>query len=500
MKSVIKVGIFATICLVVLGLLIWKIEDFNPFAQKKGQRLDAVFKTVAGLDDKASVRIAGVKVGHVDGVGLDKTGSLARITLALDKKQNLTVGTTASIANLGLLGEKYVELVPGPPGAPPLPPDAILIGKTPVSFDDAIAKIDEIGGSIQKVTGQLAGGDLGGNLNNLIRDIQLTSTELRAMISENRANLSSTVGHFDEVGAVLSRELPRIANETNRALDQVSQLLAENRGKVSDTTANLKELTAKLQVSADNLNQISGKIASGQGTIGKLVTDEKAYNSVLSTLDSIKGGVENLSGTLGAINKFKIDLGVQGYYLANAKPDINGEKQSSLTSFSVDIDPQDNKHLYRLGLVSSPQGKLRDKTQTFVITGPNGIPQTTTLHTLTEEQTTTGTGLLGYKGPYGSRLWGGVIEGTGGAQIEYPLPVLDRRLIMSLEAFDFNRPNNQSAHLRLMGRYNLNQNLYLLGGYDDPLENHAFFLGGGLKWSDENIKYLLGTLGGLAGK
>src|SRR6185312_10739650 len=498
MKSVIKVGIFATICLVVLGLLIWKIEDFNPFAQKKGQRHDAVFKTVAGLDDKASVRIAGVKVGHVDGVGLQ--GALARITLALDKKQKLTVGTTAAIANLGLLGEKYVELVPGPPDAPPLPPDAVLIGKTPVSFDDAIAKIDEIGGSIQKVTGQLAGGDLGGNLNNLIRDIQLTSTELRAMISENRANLSSTVQRFDEVGAILGRELPRLAGQTNRALDQISQLLAENRGNVSDTTTHLKELTAKLQVSADNLNQISGKIASGQGTIGKLVTDEKAYNSVISTLDSIKGGVENLSGTLGAINKFKIDLGVQGYYLANSKRDINGEKQSSLSSFSVDIDPQDKKHLYRLGLVSSPDGKLRDKTQTFVITGPNGIPQTTTLHTLTQEQTTTATGLFGYKGPYGSRLWGGVIEGTGGAQVEYPLPVLDRRLIMSFEAFNFNRPNDKAAHLRLMGRYNLNENLYLLGGYDDPLENHAFFLGGGIKWSDENIKYLLGTLGGLAGK
>ena len=48
MKSVIKVGIFATICLVVLALLIWKIKDLNPF-QVKGQRVDAVFRTVAGL-------------------------------------------------------------------------------------------------------------------------------------------------------------------------------------------------------------------------------------------------------------------------------------------------------------------------------------------------------------------------------------------------------------------------------------------------------------------
>src|SRR5258708_5590017 len=236
MKSVIKVGIFATICLIVLGLLIWKIEDFNPF-EKKGQRIDAVFRTVAGLDDKASVRIAGVKVGHVDGVGLQ--GSQARITLALDKKHKLTVGTSATIANLGLLGEKYVELIPGPPDAPPLPPDAVL--------------------------------------------------------------------------------------------------------------------TTKLQPSADNLNRISGKVVSGQGTIGKLVNDEKAYNDVISTLDSIKGGVDTLSGTLGAINKFKIDLDLQAYYLTQREK-VAGESQNALNSFKIDIDPEDKKHLYRVGLVSSPEG------------------------------------------------------------------------------------------------------------------------------------------------
>lgn len=113
MKSLIKVGVFATVCLIILAVLIWKIEDLNPFSVE-GQRLDAVFPSVAGLDDKASVRVAGVRVGRVDGVGLD--GTRARITLALDKPLSLTQGTTARIANLGLLGEKYVELVPGPPG------------------------------------------------------------------------------------------------------------------------------------------------------------------------------------------------------------------------------------------------------------------------------------------------------------------------------------------------------------------------------------------------
>src|SRR5690348_114473 len=100
MSQAIKVGIFATICLVILAVLIWKIEDINPFHQK-GERIDAIFDTVAGLDDKASVRVAGVKIGKVDGIGL--TGEKARVSMLLEHPIPLTQGTRARIANMGLL-------------------------------------------------------------------------------------------------------------------------------------------------------------------------------------------------------------------------------------------------------------------------------------------------------------------------------------------------------------------------------------------------------------
>lgn len=489
MKSLVKVGVFATLCFIVLAVLIWQIEDLNPF-RVQGQRLDAVFKSVAGLDDKASVRIAGVRVGRVDGVGLE--GRQARITLALDKPLPLTQGTTARIASLGMLGEKYVELVPGPPNAPPLPPNAVLIGTTPPGFDEAIEKINNIGSSIQQLTGSLAGQDIGGNMNRLFEDIRLTSAEIRALIAENRANVGSTVRNFDQVSATLARELPRLADQMNRALDQISVVVAENRGDLRGSMGNIRELTEKLQTSADNLNKISGTIASGQGTLGKLINDEEAYNEVISTLDSIQGGVETLSGTLGAVNKFKIDLDMQGFYLENP--------EESQTSFRVDIDPQDQKHLYRAGIVSSPYGKRREKTETVTVTGPDGIPVTTTTTKLTTDKSYSATALFGFKAPYDARLFAGIIEGTGGAQVDYPLPVFDRRLLVSFEAFDFNRPNDLSPRLRLTGRYQFHPNLYLIGGYDDPLENESFFLGGGIRWNDENIKYLLGLAGGALGR
>jgi phospholipid/cholesterol/gamma-HCH transport system substrate-binding protein len=490
MKSLVKVGVFATLCLIVLAALIWKVEDLHFGA--KGQRLHAVFDSVAGLDNKASVRIAGVRVGEVDGVGL--LGSRARISFSFDKPIPLTVGTTARIANLGLLGEKYVEIIPGPPNAPPLPEGATLAGTTPPSIDDAMAKINDIGTSIQKVTGQLAGGDLGGGINRLLADIQLTSAEIRALVAENRAGVGASVRNIDLLTATLARELPRLAAQTQAALDQISALVQENRGNVSASMGNIRELTAKLQTSADNLNAISGKIASGQGTIGKLVNDDKAYNEVVSTLDSIQSGVQNLSESFGGLQKFKIDLDMSSAYLPS-RSDDDSANGSSLSAFRLDIDPQDDKHLYRVGVVSSPDGRHREKTQTTTVTSPSGITTTTVVNTQTQEQSYGVTGLLGYKGPRDLRLYAGLIEGTGGAQIEYPLPVLDKRLLLSFEAFDFSRPNDERAHLRLSGRYRFAPNLYLLGGYDDILEHHSLFIGGGVRWTDENIRKLFGLAG-----
>ncbi len=499
MSNVIKVGAFSTLCLIIIAVLIWQIEDLNPFAEG-GRTLDAKFASVAGLDEKAPVRVAGVRVGQVDSIVLE--GREARVRLVLDQPLDLPQGTIARIASLGLLGDKYVELVPGPTGGPPLPEGAVLPGTAPPSFDETMAKLNEIGDSIQRVTGSIGGADIGGAINRLVTDIELTSREIRLLVAENRATVGSAVRNFDRVGATLSRELPRLADQMSRSLDQISTLVEENRGNIGESFENVRELTTTLQTSADNLNDISGRIARGEGTLGKLVNSDEAYNEVVSTLDSIQGGVENLSGALGGLNKFKIDLDLQGYLLSDGGGDDEQgpglDEGESLTAFRLDIDPQDGKRLYRAGLSSTPRGDRHEQEQTITVTGPDGVPQTTTINTLTYERRYVLTGLFGYQGLGDLRLWAGLIEDSGGAQVEYPM--LDRRLWLSLEAFDFSRPQDLAPHLRLMGRYQFHPNLARVGGLDDPLEDEAVFLGGGIRWSDENIRYLLGLAGSGLGR
>src|SRR5512143_3164994 len=198
MAQAVKVGIFMTVALVLLGWLILRVENWNPFGAR-GRRVDALFDSIEGLDDKAAVRVAGVRVGRVDGIRLD--GTRARVTLLLETDVALTQGAEAAIANLGLLGDKYVQLEPGPAGAPPLPAGAVLPGRAPVSLDKALAKLEQIGDS---VGGFFAGGAGGGNLGGLVDSIQRTADELRAVIAENRRAFGGTVANFERFSATLA--------------------------------------------------------------------------------------------------------------------------------------------------------------------------------------------------------------------------------------------------------------------------------------------------------
>lgn len=490
-SQTVKVGIFMTACLVILGWLILRVEDWKLWGPK-GVRVDAVFDSVVGLDDKAAVRLAGVRVGRVDGISLE--GRKARVSLLLDQPIAFVEGSYAAIANQGLLGDKFVELRLGPEGAPLLPPGTVLAGKTPVSFDDAMAKIEEIGTSVQDFLGGGKGGKgglgAGGGFSTLIDSIQATSDELRALIAENRSNLSGTVANFERFSETLARELPRITAQIARVLEQVDSVLAENRGNLKDSMANIRQLTSQVQTSVDNLNAITTKIASGEGTIGKLVNSPEAHDQLMSALGSVEKGVDALGSTLNRVNELKLDLGLEGAYLS--------EVEDWRSAFRLDLLPHGDAsdRYYRVELVSDPRGRISQKREIVTVTLPDGSTATTTTDRLTSEtRRNNWSALFGF--PFAEKrgsLWVGILENTAGVQVDYSF--FEKRAMLSLEAFDFGREMDLDPHLRLTGQWNFYRHLYLKGGYDDPLveQFRSPFVGVGIRWSDDDLKYLMGAV------
>lgn len=483
MTQALKVGIFGVIALVVLGYLILQVEQWSPFAPE-GVRYQAAFDSVAGLDDKASVRIAGVVVGRVDGVGLSDGRAL--VSLLLEGPLELREGATASIANLGILGDKFIVLDPGPVGAPGLAPGAVLPGSSPVSFDDALAKLDGLAGSLQDSFAALGGGDQESAIRRLLDSLEATSEQIGLLVADNRGQISTTVGHFADVSSTLSRELPRLAEQMERVLGEIEGVVGDNRGDLRETMGQVRDATDGISLSIDNLNEITGRLARGEGTVGKLLTSEETHDQLMSTMGTIESGVKELSDTLGRVRKLRLDLGFDSYWL-----DELGEAR---TAFTVDIDPQSNDRSYHLGLVDDPRGRVKVNTDVTTVTLPDGSIETTTVRRVNTEEKSTVDAQFGFRFGRAARFRTGLFQSTAGMGVDWQ-PIEDR-FSLSLEAYDFGREEDLDPHLRLIGRWRLHPNFFVQGGYDDFLEGDrdSIFIGGGLRWSDDELKYLLGSV------
>src|SRR3954447_1724163 len=158
MSSAAKVGIFMLIILAILGYFALKIEDVKIGRGGGTKTVTAVFDSVAGLDNKSSVRVAGVRVGKVKDVRLRPDGK-AEVELEVDKDVQLHGNAFARVANLGLLGEKYVEIVPGTPNAPVIPDEhqVVLRDSEPASMDDVTNQVSAIATDVKAITESLRG-------------------------------------------------------------------------------------------------------------------------------------------------------------------------------------------------------------------------------------------------------------------------------------------------------------------------------------------------------
>ncbi len=116
------------------------------------------------------------------------------------------------------------------------------------------------------------------------------------------------LANFAQFSRTLATELPKLTAQMQKTLSQVEGVVAENRGDLRGTMENVKQATANIQTSIDNLNAISTQIKSGEGTIGKLIYDSEAHDTLVSTLKSVEGGVTSLSGTLGRMQKIELQL------------------------------------------------------------------------------------------------------------------------------------------------------------------------------------------------
>ena len=133
----------------VLGALVLVAAGaFLYFAHEKaGQRsfegypLTAQFSAVDGLQQGSDVRIGGVKVGQVTSIAIDPKTYLAMVTLSVDPKVQIPSDSVASVSTEGLLGGKFLGLLPGGADDMLKPGARITHTEASVSFESLLGQV-----------------------------------------------------------------------------------------------------------------------------------------------------------------------------------------------------------------------------------------------------------------------------------------------------------------------------------------------------------------------
>ena len=149
--------VMGAVVLVIAAVFLFFAYSTSQVRSIAGYTLTARFDRIDGIREGGDVRISGIKVGTILSERLDPKTFTAVVRMSIDPSITLSTDTVAEILSSGLLGDKYLALVPGNLDTTIKPGGEITYTQSPVSLEDLIGKYIFSSGGAKKDGG--AGGE-----------------------------------------------------------------------------------------------------------------------------------------------------------------------------------------------------------------------------------------------------------------------------------------------------------------------------------------------------
>lgn len=410
-------------------------------------------ENAGGLIKKSPVNVAGIRVGMIEDIRLQDGKAIVEMAIRPDVL--LTQSSKIEIRANGILGDKHVEIIPGSFN------DPVLADKEQIMVVEDNASIDRLVGEVSKITKSLSTvvdnirdateGDGSKPIGKIVKNIENLTSDLSSLVNDKKDEVAGLIDHLNNISATLDEMI-------NDESDEGFQ-------------ARFNNSMARLESALGNIDEISGKINRGEGTIGRLINDEE-------TVEELNTAIEGINNFIDAGSKVQTSFDYYSHVLTNG---------TGVRSYvGVRIQPGLDR-FYEVAATTTPDGVITRFTRT--ITPIGGTPTAVTEENKNEYQ-------FRFTALFGKKFsnWtfkGGLLENRGGAGIEYNF--LRNRGRVTLEAFDFADPN-----VRAYVRYSFFKGLYITGGqqfiFQNGDDNASSFFGAGLYLTNDDIKTLLGAL------
>lgn len=317
MSNEAKVGLFVFGIIVVFIIMSIKIGELS-FNKKATYPITLRFPTVEGLKVGSTLELAGVVVGKIRAISLGQDYSVT-VTADVNEDIKLPMDSVASIGSKGVLGDKVILLSPGISKSYLKPNGMLARTEVPPSLDFLLSRLGDVAANLSDLTRSLntsLGSEEGmTNISEMLQNLNSLSAELNNMAIDNSEGIASMIDELNNTAVNLTDFSDSLADTG----ENVSYLVASVRsgegtvGKLftddtlytslADSVQKLQSITSKIQEEnnltlflsdttiyydlvalTDNLKQVSDHVAAGDGTIGKLLTNEELYQALLEAI------------------------------------------------------------------------------------------------------------------------------------------------------------------------------------------------------------------------
>ncbi len=515
----VKVGILFLL-LAGGGYVVWKSIGTSP-SGASSYPMWAKFRDASGLPLGSKVVVAGLPVGEITGLDID--GRYAKISFRVRGDIKVWDSGVVFKKATSLLGDNYLEIDPGAPetlsvtgvtvphkqlGAgeqietvvEATSVDQLLrrVEETMPHVDEVLLSVQDLSEDVRRiVNGPLA--SVSNKVDALVDREAKTVAEILERANRSMARIEQITGDIRNLTGDASPRVARILDNLDAASAEAKGLVASAKSEVELTGATVRAKLDKLDAVIADTESITGKIDDGQGTLGRLVNDPTIADNVETITDDAKdflGTLFNLQTYVGLRSEYNVFAGLARHYL------------------SVELHTRPDK-FYLIELEKGPRGDYPDVTLTF---DPTVDPNNWIRKSVIEDK-------FRFTFQFAKRLdWltlrYGIKESTGGvgADFDTQVPMLDRKLKLSVDAFDMTF--DKWPRVKLTAAIEFAKYLYILGGVDEALNapdylrissgndtvpvqfdefrfGRDYFFGGMLRFNDEDLAALL-TVGGSA--
>ena len=282
MSKEIRIAIIAIVSAAILyyGFNFSKGSDFL----SRSNYYYAIYPNIGTLAKSNPVKINGVPVGKVNGIKLlPNQGN--KVLVSFDVQEDVILGDS-SVAELSsdLLGGNSIVIKVGKVLTPKEPGDTI-ISRIDKGLEEIIESAQPVANNLNLTINRL---------NELLAEFQGLGTELQTTVK----TLDTTLTTVNRLMVHNQSAISGILRNTNLVMTNVNQRVLELEGIMTKTGAVLDSVDAasiantlkEMETLTSQVADLTQKINEGEGTIGKLMTDDSLYanlNKLLMDLDTL---------------------------------------------------------------------------------------------------------------------------------------------------------------------------------------------------------------------